>query len=156
MVRLDLVFMLTDIYINSYSNLLTKFNSCRRSTKFKDVSPWKISQMIMKTVAISMRILISYVMKRGISFRVWPKVNGIWDNMTRISQWRESHYKNNSSIRRKKEIKVTDLSQKWHSESIILVGKLIIWVRKFEVEKLKKVYQFHQNRFASLYTGQTH
>ena len=64
--RLDLIFSMRDIYINSNLNPLTKFTSSSRSTKFKDIFPWNISQMITKTIPISTRIVISYVMKRGI------------------------------------------------------------------------------------------
>ena len=51
--------------------------------------PWNISQMITKTIPISMRTVISYVMKGGISFWVYCKVNRNWDNnMIIISIWR--------------------------------------------------------------------
>ena len=84
-VRLDVIFMMRDIYINSNLNPLTKF-SCSRSTEFKEALSWNIYQMIMKTIPISMRIVISYAMKLGIPFLVWQKINGNWDNnMIRIS-----------------------------------------------------------------------
>ena len=89
-VRLDLIFSMRDIDINSNLNPLWKFtsSSSSRSTKFKDILPWNISQMIMKTVSISMRIVISYAMKRDIPLWIWWNVNGKWDNkMIRISQW---------------------------------------------------------------------
>ena len=63
--RLDLIFSMRDIYINSNLNPLTKFTSSSRSTEFKDALPWNISQMITKTISISSRIAISNVMKRG-------------------------------------------------------------------------------------------
>ena len=44
-VRLDLIFSMWYIYINSNQNPLTKFTSSSRSTKFKDVLPWNISQL---------------------------------------------------------------------------------------------------------------
>ena len=55
-----------DIYINSNMNPLKKFNISGRITEFKDILSWSISQMITKTIPISMRIVISYAMKRGI------------------------------------------------------------------------------------------
>ena len=58
-----------DIYISSKLNLLTKFTSSSRSTELKDIFSWNISQMIMKTVLISRRIVISYTIKRGIPFQ---------------------------------------------------------------------------------------
>ena len=54
-----------DIYINSNLNPLTKFTSSR-STTFRDILPYNISQMIAKTILINTRIVISYVMKRDI------------------------------------------------------------------------------------------
>ena len=67
-VRLGLILTTRDIYINSNLNPLAKFTSSSRSTEFKDILPWNISQMITKTVPISTRIFISYAMKRGIPF----------------------------------------------------------------------------------------
>ena len=57
-----------DIYINSNLNPLPKFTGSSRSTEFKDILPWNISEMITKTVPISARIVISYLMKQGILF----------------------------------------------------------------------------------------
>ena len=56
-VRFDLILMMRDIYINSNLNPLTKFTSSNRSTEFKDILPWNISQMITKTIPISTRIV---------------------------------------------------------------------------------------------------
>ena len=61
--RLNLILVMQDIYINSNLNALRKFTSSNRSTKFKDILAWNISQMIMKTFSISQRIVISYAMK---------------------------------------------------------------------------------------------
>ena len=61
--RLDLIFSMRDIYINSNPNPLTKFTSSSRSTELKDILPWNISQMITKTIPITTRIVISYAMK---------------------------------------------------------------------------------------------
>ena len=102
-VRLDMTFSMRDIHINSNLNPLTKCTSSSRSTKFKDTLPWNISQMIMKTIPISTRIVIGYAMKRGILLWIWWKVNRNWDNnMIRISQWRESYCRTNTGIRRNK------------------------------------------------------
>ena len=69
---------------------------------FEDILPWNISQMIRNLIPIS-RIVISHAMKRGILFGVYWKVNRSWENnMIRISQWRESHCRTNTSIRKKK------------------------------------------------------
>ena len=74
-VRLDLIFSMRDIYINSNLNPHTKVTGSSRNTKLKDIFPWNISQMITKTIPISTRIVISYVMKRGIPLWIWWKVN---------------------------------------------------------------------------------
>ena len=103
--RLDLIFSMRDIYINSNLKPLTKLTSSKRSTELKDILPWNISQMITKTIPISVRIVISYAMKWGIPLWISWKVNGNWDNkMFRISQWGESHCRTNTSVRRKKQI----------------------------------------------------
>ena len=102
-VRLDLVISMKNIYINSKLNALTKFTSSSRSTECKDILPWSISQIITKIILISMRIVISNAMKQGIPLWIWWKVYGNWDNnMIRIFQWRESHCRTNTSVRRKK------------------------------------------------------
>ena len=66
--RLDLIFPMRDIYINS--NLNTEFTKRSRSTKFKLVLPRNVSQMITKNVSISTRIVISYAIKRDIPLRI--------------------------------------------------------------------------------------
>ena len=99
-VKFDLILTMMDIYINSNLNSLTKFTSNSRSFEIIDILPWSISQMITKTIPISIEIVISYAMKRGIQFWVYWKVNGNWDNMIRISQWRKSHYTTDTSVRR--------------------------------------------------------
>ena len=79
--------VILNIYINSTLNLLTKFTGSSRSTEFKVILPWNISQMITKTVPIIKKIVTSYAMKWDIPFLVCWKVNGNWDNnMIRISQ----------------------------------------------------------------------
>ena len=101
----DLIFIMRDVYINSNLNPPTKFTSSSRSTKFKDILPQNISQMIRKTIPISTRIVISYATKQGVLFCVWWKVDGKWDHhMITICQWRESHCRTNTSIRRNKYI----------------------------------------------------
>ena len=97
-VMLDLILLMRDIYINSNLNTVTKL-----TISSKDIIPWNLSEMITKTVPISSRIVISNAIKPGILLWIWWKVNGNWDNnMIIISQWRESHCRMNTSIRRKK------------------------------------------------------
>ena len=64
--RLDLILLMRDRFINFSLNPLKMFTSSSRSTKFKDILPWNISQMITKTIPISTIIVISYAMKWGI------------------------------------------------------------------------------------------
>ena len=102
-VRLDLIFSMRDIYINSNLNPLTKLTSSSRSSELKDILPWNVSQMITKTIPINMRLVISYAMKRGILLWIWWKLNGNWENdKIGIHQWRESHSRANISVRRNK------------------------------------------------------
>ena len=131
--RLNLIFTMKDIYIDSNLNPLTKFTSSCRSTNFKDIFSWNISQITMKIIPISTRIVKGYGMKWGIPFWVWGKANGNEDNhMIRISQWTESHCRTNTSIRRNKSKR----AGLWESQSGIQIGKLTICLRSFEIEKL--------------------
>ena len=57
--RLDLIFTMRDIYINSNLDSLTKYSSSSRNIKFKAILTWKISEMIMNTIQISTRIDIA-------------------------------------------------------------------------------------------------
>ena len=70
-IRLDLVFKI---------NSLKKFSTSSRSTKFKDILLWNISQVTTMTALISTRIATSCGMKRGTLFWVWRKFSGNWDN----------------------------------------------------------------------------
>ena len=102
-VRFDLILKMRDIYISSSLNPLTKFTSSSRSTEFEDILVWNIFQMATKTIPISSRIIISYVMKWYILWWILRKVNGNRDNNTiRISELKESHCRTNTSIRTKK------------------------------------------------------
>ena len=127
--RLDLIFSMRDIYISSNLNSLTKFTSSSRSTKFKDILPWKISQMITKTIPISTRIVISYVMKRGIPLEMESEAT-TWSEFPNggkaiVEQILTSEERNKSKR-----------AELWKSQSGIRVGKLTIWVRSLEIEKL--------------------
>ena len=82
-VRLTLT--MRDTYINPNLNSLTNFTSSNKSTGFKDILPWNI---LMKTIPISMRIVISYAMNWGI----------------RMLQWKDSNCRTSTSARRKKLI----------------------------------------------------
>ena len=66
-VRFDLTLTMRDIYINFNQNSLIRLTSSSRITEFKYILPWNIPQIIMKTISISTRMVISYAMKRGIS-----------------------------------------------------------------------------------------
>ena len=56
--------------IDSKLKPLTKLTSSSRSIEFKDILPWNIFQMIMKTILVSLGIVISYAIKQGISLRL--------------------------------------------------------------------------------------
>ena len=127
------------IYINSSLNSLTKFTSSGKSTKLKSNLPWSISQMITKTIPISTGIVISYAMKWAILLLIWWKVNGNL-NMIKIYQWRESHCRRNTIIRRKKEIQ-----KGWTIRITVwdLSRKLTIWVSSFKIN-YNKAHQVSQ------------
>ena len=133
-VRLDLRLSMRDIYINSNMNSLTKFTYSSRSSEFKDILPQNISKMITKTVSISTRIVISYAMKQGILLWIWWKVNGNWDKT-----WSEFPNRGKAFVEQilaSEERKKSKRAGLWESQSAIQVGKLTIWLRSFEREKL--------------------
>ena len=66
--RLNLIFTMMNIYINSNLTPIIKVFLRSRSTKLKNILPWNISQMIMKTIPSSTRIIISSVIKQGVPF----------------------------------------------------------------------------------------
>ena len=133
--RFDLIFMMRDMYINSNLDLLTKFSTRSRSTEFKGILPWNISQVITKTVPISIRIAISCAMKRVIPFCVWRKNDGNWDkNMIRVSLSREGDCRTNTSAIRNKSKRAVCESQNQGSE--YRIGKLNIWERSFEIKTI--------------------
>ena len=96
----------SDIFYEGYIHQLQpestpKLTSTSRSTKLKIILPWNIYRLITKTISISMRIVISYAMRWGILLWIWWNINGNWDNnISRVSQWRESHCRIHTSMRR--------------------------------------------------------
>ena len=58
-----MILTMRDIYINSSLNPLTKFTSSSRTTEFKDILSWNISEMIVNTIPISTRIVIGHTVK---------------------------------------------------------------------------------------------
>ena len=52
-----------DIYMNSNLKPLKQSTGSMRTSYFKDIFPWNISQMVKKITPTHMRIVINYVMK---------------------------------------------------------------------------------------------
>ena len=153
-VRLDLILIMRDIYINFNLNPLTK---CTRSrcTGFKDILSQNVSQIITKIIPISTRIVISNAMKRGILVWIWQKVDGNWDNnMIKFLNGRKTIIEQILVSEERNKSKKAGL---WEPQSEIRLGKLTIWVRSFEIKnnynRVHQVYQFHQSRLASPYDG---
>ena len=143
-----------DIYISSNLNSLKNFTKSRRSTEFKNILSWKISQMIMKTILFSTRIVMSHAVEHCLPFWVCWKVNGNWDNnMIRISQWNESYCRTNTSIRRKKWIQLSRTVSVTVRDSSRKVSHLskVIWDKKKYNSSIG--YWFPHNRLASPYDG---
>ena len=63
--RFDLILLMRDIYIDSNLKPLTQFTGSSRTTEFKDILPWSISNMMTNAISISTRIVISNAMKQG-------------------------------------------------------------------------------------------
>ena len=130
-VSFNLILTMRDTYVNVDLNPLTKFTSrSSRKTEFKDILPWNISQMIMKTIPISTRIVISYAMKQDTLFSAYWKVNGNWDNnKIKSSSAGKAAVK---EILISEEINKSKRAGLCESQWGIQAGKLDIWVRSFE------------------------
>ena len=77
---------LDERYIHQFQPEPThKSTSSSRSTEFKDILSWNLSQIITKTIPVSTGIVISYAMKRGISFSIWWKVSGSNNGDNRVN-----------------------------------------------------------------------
>ena len=133
-----------DIYINSNLNPLTKFTSCSRSTEFKYILPWNIFNDHKDHPNQHKN---SHKLCNETGHPVVNTMESQWKlrhNMIRISQWRESHYRTNTTIIRKKEIQ--------NSRTV----RITVWDPSRKVNHLNKVvwnynrvhliYQFHHNR----------
>ena len=132
-VRLHLILTIRDIYINSNLKPLTKFISNSRRY-LKGIFPWNISQMIIKTIRITTRIVMRYTIKQDILFWVWWKVNGNSDNnMIRISKGGKGIVEQILVPEDRNKYKTAG---PWESQSGVGVAKLTIWVRSFKIEKL--------------------
>ena len=122
----------------------TQFNSNSRSTEFKDILLWNISQMITKTIPIGTRTVISYVMKWGISFWVWWKVSGKRQSHEQNFPMEGSHCRAKASIKKEVNPKEQDCAESFGD---------LCW----KVDHLSKVisgyqvYQFNQSRLACPY-----
>ena len=95
-------------------------------------------QMITKTIPISMRIVISYVMEWGSLFWDYWKVNGNWDsNTVRIPNERKAIVEQIQVLEERKKFERAEL---WESQSGIRLWKLtkikskIIWDWKIMTE----------------------
>ena len=124
-----------DVYINSNLNSFIRLTSSSRRTEFKDVLQWNMSHMILKSVPISMRIVISYAIKWGIPFRVWQK------SVETETTWLEFSSGGKAIVEQILAPEERHRSRRawlWNSQSDIQVQKIIIWVRWVEIEKLWK------------------
>ena len=116
--------------INSNRNPLIKFTSSSRSTEFKDIFPWNISQMITKTVPISTRIVIS-------DETVHPLSGLTKTQLKQTVTWSEFPNEGKAMIEQilaSEERKKYKREGLWKSQSGIGVVKLTIWARPFEME----------------------
>ena len=102
----------------------------------RDILPWNISQIIRDYPNQHVNSH-KYVVKRGIPFWVCWEANGNWDiSIIRISQWRGSHCRMNTNIRRKKEIQKSRAVRVTVRHSGTKVNHLnkVIWDRKIIAE----------------------
>ena len=91
---------------------------------------------------------------KGVSREFDGELMGNWDNnMTRINQCKENHWRTNTSIRRKKQIqkrRTARVTVRDPSREINYLSK-VVWDRK--IIRVHQVYHLHQNRLARPYNG---
>ena len=104
LVRFDLILKVRYMHINSNLNPLTRFTSSR-STEFKDILPWNISQIITKTTPVSKFIGKSV------------------ETETTTSEYPNGGKAIVEQILVSKEINKSKRAGLWESQSGILVGK---------------------------------
>ena len=125
--KFELIYTMRDKYINSKMDLFTKFSCNSRSTKFKDILPWNISQMISNTVPISIRIIKSCMVQRSIPICVcWKLINTETTIWPEFINW-ESYCTTNTRISRNKQIQKCRTVR--FTAPHIQERKLAIWVR---------------------------
>ena len=142
---------------NSNQNPLTKFSSSSsRSTEFKDILPWNISQIITKTIPISMRIVISYEMQLGIPLWIFGK-----SMETETTTWSEFSSGGKACRTKLASEELNKSNCENHSLDLFRnvgilqshVGMLTIWVRFFDYNTVHQVCQFYEYKLASSYDG---
>ena len=135
--RLHLIFSMRNIYISSNLNPLTNFSSTSRSTNFKDILPWNISQMITKTIPISTRIIISYAMKWVSCCELVGK-----SMETETTTWSEFPNERKAIVEqkkeRKKERKCTSVRRKKEIQKSRTM-RITVWDPSRKVNHLSKV-----------------
>ena len=73
--KVDIIFLMRDIYINPNLDPLIEFSTSSQSTEsYKDIFAWGISQIIMKIFLISKRIVMSCAMRRVSLFEFHRKL----------------------------------------------------------------------------------
>ena len=119
----------TDMYDEEYIHQFqpeprTEFTSSNRSTKFKDILPWNISQMITKTNPISTRMAISHTMNRASYFDFIGK-----SMETETTKWSEFLNEGQVIVEKilasEKRNKIEKIGL-WEWQSGIWVGKLTV------------------------------
>ena len=152
----DMILTMKHIQINFNQNPLTKFTSNSRSTDFKGILPWNIFQMIMKTVPISTKIVISYVMKWDIPLWIDKK-----SMETETTTW--SEFPNGGKAIAQQIIPSKERNKPNRTACITVWGlsrkinhlSKVVWDYK-SYNRVHHIYQFQQNRLTSPHDGQKH
>ena len=122
--RCNIIFTVRDIYINFNLVPLTRSS---RSTKFDDKFPWNISQMIIKTIQINSRKVISCAMKSGI------KVKGNLGKSIRICQLRGRDCRRSKSSEERNKSKIVGLWEllgvRDQSGKLNFASKLLVFLK---------------------------
>ena len=131
-VRLDLILTIKNIYINSNLNRLTKFTS--GSTEFKDILQWNISQRSQRLSKSTRQSSQAMRWNRASSFEFIGK-----SIETETLTWSEFPNGGKTIVEQtlaSEEINKSKRAGLWELQSVILLGKLTIWVRLFEIVEI--------------------
>ena len=136
--RHNLIFMVSDVHVDFNMDPMMKCISSSKSTEFKDILPWSISQMITNIIPVIMGIVMRYAIKWTPPFKFQGK--SMETETTTRSEFLNGADAIVEQILGLEERKKSIRGGLWELQSRIRVENLFIWVRSFKnFEKFEKL-----------------